>query len=70
MKPSERIKEIFYELNTKNDFGFEKNIIDSIIQYLDEEYEKNKPCEHKNTHDSADGLYDVCKDCGVVGFFK
>lgn len=54
MKPSERIKEIF---NSKGKaFSSERIIarsLDAVIQYLDEEYERNKPKESKG-----------CKKCG------
>lgn len=58
MKPSERIKEIF---NSKGKaFSSERIIarsLDAVIQYLDEEYERNKPkeelkqCIHEYTED-------------------
>ncbi len=55
MKPSERIYQIHRELGT----------ITAIIQYLDEEYEKNKPCEHKSYQVLPSGN-NVCMDCDVI----
>lgn len=45
-KPSERITEIYrkQKLETPN-FTIEGNFIESILTYLDEEYERNKPCK-------------------------
>lgn len=55
-KPSKRIKEIVREK-----LGYEEltTELEIIAQYLDEQYEKNKPCEHKNITDDL-----VCEDCG------
>jgi hypothetical protein len=40
-KPSERISEIENQDNNTNR-------TDAIIQYLDEQHEQNKPCEHES----------------------
>lgn len=63
MKPSERIKQIKKEIWDRR--GFRGNLVDiwAIIQYLDEEWEKNKPCQHKRTEvwDMEKG--EQCKEC-------
>ncbi len=69
MKPSERIKEIYDSFKNGEHLGVEH--AHAIIKYLDEEYEKNKPCEHKDSYrvDSImqdDVYYNVCNDCGVL----
>lgn len=75
MKPSERINQIIREGGNEVNldgpgsyYKISKN--EAIIQYLDEEYEKNKPCDHKNSYivDSIhrDICYNVCEDCGVL----
>lgn len=49
MKPSERINQILEERYA----GKENKILYlpvAIEQYLDEEYEKKKPCKHKNSY--------------------
>lgn len=61
-KPSERISEIENQDNNTNR-------TDAIIQYLDEQHEQNKPCEHKNILTHSEG-YDICQDCNLVGMFK
>lgn len=66
MKPSERIKEIYDSFEEDKHIGVKHHF--AIIQYLDEQYEQNKPCQHKNIEDFK-GL-DSCKDCGVVGWLK
>lgn len=47
MKPSERIEQIQNNFDKKaiTSLDILAIAIDSIIIYLDEEYEKNKPCE-------------------------
>lgn len=57
MKPSDRIKEI---LQSKSIYG---SLNEAIVQYLDEQYEKQKPCEHKNKNwvSMIDAF--ICKDC-------
>jgi len=41
-----------------------------LAEFLFEEYEKNKPCQHKSAYqqESSDGemFYNVCNDCGVL----
>ena len=47
-KPSERIKEI-YEHNKKKDTAqLVHNYLFSVVEYLDEQHEQNKPCEHES----------------------
>lgn len=43
MKPSERIKELI--IKNMDRFGSPDRIFQAIISYLDEEYERNKPCK-------------------------
>ncbi len=62
MIPSERIKEIC------NNEKCWSNLPLAIIYYLDEQYEKNKPCEHKDLEDFR-GM-EACKDCGAVGYLS
>lgn len=68
-KPSERIYEI-QKNNQKEWPNDPRPSISAIIQFLDEEYEKNKPCKHKDSYqvDSqiGDVYYNVCNDCGVL----
>lgn len=52
MKPSEIIQEIYKSKLPEDTMGEDQTYlsrikINSIIQYLDEEYTKNKPCEHE-----------------------
>lgn len=56
-KPSEKIKEMQGITQEQLEF-YQGDVGKWIIQYLDAEWEKNKPCEH---------LYEsgyVCKKCG------
>lgn len=62
MKPSERILEIWKELVNKG--AKNPDMQKSILHYLDEEYEKNKPCEHEETEVWND--MDVCKKCNIL----
>lgn len=67
-KPSERIYQIARERGLSKQFPA-WNDTDIILQYLDEEYEKNKPCEHKDSYtvdSTSDVYYNVCNDCGVL----
>ena len=60
--PSERIKEIVKD-NADNGLG--SYMPDVIIQYLDEQYEQNKPCGEHNWRGIQDTLdLSVCKNCG------
>lgn len=70
MKPSERIKEAFKAKPNElcSDSVYLSRAFDEIGKILDEVYQQNKPCEHKNIEDFR-GL-DACKDCGVVGWLK
>ncbi len=65
MKPSEKIKKIIEE---KYKTSIKSRQICAILEYLDEEHEKNKPCEHKNSYQEESPLhaYNVCNDCGVL----
>jgi len=66
MKPSKRIEQIAYGLN--NDYGVSE-LLFAIKRYLDEEWEKNKPCQHKSSYtvdSTSDVYYNVCNDCGVL----
>lgn len=56
MKPSLRIKEIYEDL--QKTLGDKGDAVTAIIQFLDEEFEKNKPGSFKC---SVCGYY--CKDC-------
>lgn len=38
--------------------------IQAILDYLDEEYERNKPCEHEETESWND--YIICKKCKIM----
>lgn len=74
-KPSERIEEIYnskLKIFVANDdirnVGMQAEVwLNSIGEYLDEEYEKNKPCEHEWRQDSAYTL-EYCKKCKIVKF--
>lgn len=83
MKPSQKIAEHFdrilrerpgaVDLIHKDKHHQWKVEIAAIKDYLDEEYEKNRPCEHKSSY-RVDGLgevyYNVCDDCGVLFLAK
>lgn len=68
MKPSERIMEIRDQngtslMNTINP-GFDMFV--ALCQYLDEEHEKNKPCEHEwKGHLECTSLI-WCHKCGIL----
>lgn len=74
MKPSQRIREIHLELEKSyNDpitklMGFDDTFHRAVLNFLDEEYERNKPCEHKSAYqvDQNDVYYNVCNDCGIL----
>lgn len=68
MKPSERIEEwrVFFKNNRPNETALE-NTLSAIVTYLDEQYEQQKPCEHKNTED-IHGIKH-CLDCRLLGNF-
>lgn len=68
MKPSLKIEEIRRAMSDKSGITVElAHIIPAIIQYLDEEYERNKPCEHKTTEIREDGYGRKFKKCMVCG---
>ncbi len=69
MKPSERIKEILEDFaKNRNYYPNDASVFSqAIIDYLDEEAEKNKPCEHKETEDYKGAKY--CLNCNLVGNF-
>lgn len=74
MKPSQRIQEIREELQIRFP-GSASNLweTEAVIMYLDEVYEKNKPCEHKYSYQVegyGDIYYNVCDDCGVLFLSK
>lgn len=69
MKPSKRIAEIQEKLRSENG-GVWVGINDAIIQYLDEEWEKNHPCEHLHTEPFGPSGIEVCQDCKRLGHFK
>jgi len=58
MLPSERIEELFCQEK------YWSNLPKAIITYLDEQYEKNKPCEHRSStgtiHSNGQLLCDKC----------
>lgn len=69
MKPSERIEDI---VRKKGDVTFFQDFmpnpeVKAILQYLDEEWEKeNAPCVHqRNTSTETPGAY-KCLDCGKI----
>lgn len=63
MKPSERIKEIFNKWHPNNpnktEIGIADDWVSSIITYLDEQYEQEKPCETCNDNEIL-----TCTVCG------
>ena len=71
MKPSEIIEKkydsklrIFTENETYNLARQVEHYFDSITEYLDEQYEKYKPCEHRSStgtiHSNGQLLCDKC----------
>ena len=72
MKPSDKILKLVRK--KFGDVASDYEYICGIMAYLDEEYEKNKPCEHKSAYqvDSSlgDVYYNVCNDCGVLFLAK
>lgn len=82
MKPSEKIKQLveekLAEIRKKFDRyaphpGMGSYYEMAIMKYLDEEYEKNQPCTHKNAYQVegiGDVYYNVCNDCGVLFLAK
>jgi len=73
MKPSQKIIE--RAIDRLKPYHLKVSILDiEILNYLDEQYEQNKPCEHKNleTRLPQTGdvrIYDICKDCHAIGIF-
>lgn len=74
LKPSERIKELhlieeFNKYPIAKLMGFDDTFKKAVLNYLDEEWEKNRPCKHLDTY-QVDGYndvyYNVCNDCGVL----
>lgn len=66
MKPSQRIQEIFNEMAKKTLYP-KSSELPAILQYLDEKYEKNKPCEHSNTTlEIENHAWLECRDCHVL----
>lgn len=75
MLPSERIQEIFKDLKKKDTAQRVHTYLSAVIEYLDEQYEKNKPCEHKEIElfvykgKVTDGIK-ICKKCkDIVGSY-
>ena len=66
--PSEKIRKKFKELQSyrqgNNDIDDLRDKVRAIEDYLDEEYERNKPCEHEETEAWND--YMVCKKCKIM----
>ena len=70
MLPSKKIQEIIEKAGTESDldgpgYYYKLSKADAIIKYLDEEYEKNKPCEHEELHcySSSMNECDGCEFC-------
>lgn len=64
--PSERIRKIMIE---KYGTPIVSRQISSILEFLDEEWEKMKPCKHESSYQVegiGDVYYNVCNDCGVL----
>jgi len=63
--PSERMQEIAKDIGLTAGDTIPLAV---VIAYLDEQYEQQKPCEHKNTKVFLDENNDFkgkeCKDCG------
>ena len=59
-KPSERIDEIMEENLKYASEGWIKDKIGAIIDYLDEQHEQNKLCEHQ---------WDTAGECNLCGKF-
>lgn len=72
MKPSDKIKAKLEKFNRQ--YGSREidnifvSIFEVIIDYLDEEYEKNNECEHKYIveQEHPTGIVGVCDDCGKI----
>ncbi len=63
-KPSERIR----DLATENGIPYHEAVPAWIIAgYLDEQWEKNQPCQHEETEDAYGGK--MCKKCHLLGNF-
>lgn len=70
MKPSERIKEISIKNFSKVPMSLDRLRefkLQSIIIYLDEEWEKNQPCKHEKIQEThwGEGMK-VCVDCKIL----
>ena len=75
MKPSKRIIEIMAKIFLdEGEYESSKIFHSAILRYLDEESEKNKPCEHKSSYQVDEQIgeiyYNVCNDCGVLFLAK
>lgn len=68
--PSEKIREKFKELQSyrqgNNDIDDLRDKVRAIEDYLDEEYEKNKPCEHEETEVNLMLMMKECKKCKCI----
>ncbi len=74
MKPSDRINEIYQEIDGPPGFWPSDTVdmrikIRAIMQYLDEQYEKNKQCEHRDAKNLPHSGMKECPQCGAVGVF-
>lgn len=66
MKPSEKIIEIFENRKLDSENEPTTELFNSILVFLDEEYERNKPCEH-DLHPHTDcRAIKVCYKCGIL----
>lgn len=75
MKPSTRIKEIYDKLFLEKGIWVDIDLhSQAVVQYLDEQHEKNKPCEHTDSYQvdpqTGDVFYNVCNKCGVLFLAK
>ena len=65
-KPSEVIESIRKQMAEKSGFEtYTAHLIPAIIHYLDQQWEKEQPCEHDM---EVDGFKKKCKKCGMTNF--
>lgn len=67
--PSEKIEEIIQKAkmsDPRESLSNEYRKIKAIIQYLDEQYEQQKPCEHEWEEDGLNLGAKECKICGML----
>ena len=68
-KPSERIKELSGKVNKDpncNDFQLVLEHIQGLLDYLDEEYERNTCNRGEHKYEQENNL-NVCQKCHIVG---